>query len=45
VRAPGTERVLGGGQALWLGAGDVEVTVLPREPGTQVFLACDGLEA
>jgi mannose-6-phosphate isomerase len=45
VRAPGTERVLGGGQALWLGARDVEVTVLPREPSTQVFLACDGLEA
>jgi mannose-6-phosphate isomerase len=38
------DRVLERGQALWLGAADTGVTVAPREPGTQLFLACDGLD-
>ncbi len=41
---PGGDRVLGRGQALWLGAADTGVTVVPREPGTRLFLACDGLD-
>jgi mannose-6-phosphate isomerase len=44
VRGPGEDRVLERGQALWLGASDTGVTVAPREPGTQLFLACDGLD-
>ena len=44
VRAPGGERDLVPGQSLWLGAADTGVTVTPREPGTQIFLASDGLE-
>jgi mannose-6-phosphate isomerase len=46
VRAGGSgdDRVLGRGQALWLGAADTQVTVVPREPGTRLFLACDGLD-
>jgi mannose-6-phosphate isomerase len=44
VRRPGEDRVLERGQALWLGASDTGVTVAPREPGTQLFLACDGLD-
>jgi mannose-6-phosphate isomerase len=40
----GAERELARGQALWLGAADVGVTVMPQEPGTQLFLACDGLD-
>jgi mannose-6-phosphate isomerase len=42
--ASGAERELARGQALWLGAADVGVTVMPQEPGTQLFLACDGLD-
>jgi mannose-6-phosphate isomerase len=45
VRAPEADRVLGRGQALWLGAKDTGVTVIPREPGTRLFLAADGLDA
>jgi mannose-6-phosphate isomerase len=45
VRAPEADRVLERGQALWLGAKDTGVTLFGREPGTQVFLACDGLDA
>jgi mannose-6-phosphate isomerase len=45
VRAPEADRVLERGQALWLGAKDTGVTMFPREPGTRVFLACDGLDA
>ena len=42
--AGGAERVLGRGQALWLAAGDRDVTVVTKEPGTQLFLAGDGLD-
>ena len=38
------ERDLHRGQALWLGAADTGVTVTAREPGTQLFLASDGLD-
>jgi mannose-6-phosphate isomerase len=44
VRGSDGDRVLERGQALWLGAADTGVTVAPREPGTQLFLACDGLD-
>jgi mannose-6-phosphate isomerase len=44
VRGPQGERAIGRGEALWLAAGDTGVTVLPQEPGTQLFLACDGLD-
>jgi mannose-6-phosphate isomerase len=44
VRGAQEERLLGRGEALWLAAGDTGVTVLPQEPGTQLFLACDGLD-
>ena len=37
-------RELRRGEALWLGASESGVTVAPREPGTQLFLACDGLD-
>ena len=40
----GAEQVLGRGQALWLAAGDRDVTVVAQEPGTQLFLAGDGLD-
>ena len=40
----GAERVLGRGQALWLAADDRDVTVVTKEPGTQLFLAGDGLD-
>ena len=40
----GAERVLGRGQALWLAADDRDVTVATQEPGTQLFLAGDGLD-
>ena len=39
-----TDRVIERGQALWLGPSDVGVSVAPQEPGTQLFLACDGLD-
>ena len=42
--AGGAERVLGRGQALWLAAGDRHVTIATQEPGTQLFLAGDGLD-
>ena len=45
VRAGGSELVLERGRALWLGASDTGVTAVPQEPGTQLFLACDGLDA
>ena len=44
VQAGGTARALGRGQALWLAAGDRDVTVVTQEPGTQLFLAGDGLD-
>jgi mannose-6-phosphate isomerase len=44
VRGSGDDRVLERGQALWLGASDTGVTIVPQEPGTQLFLACDGLD-
>jgi mannose-6-phosphate isomerase len=44
VRAAGDERRLARGQALWLPADDRGVTVVPQEPGTQLFLASDGLD-
>jgi mannose-6-phosphate isomerase len=44
VRAAAEERLLGRGQALWLAAADHDVTVAPAEPGTQLFLAGDGLD-
>ena len=44
VGTAGAERGLVPGQALWLGAGDAGVTVTPQEPGTQLFLASDGLD-
>ena len=39
----GSDQVSERGQALWLGASDTGVTVVPRE-GSQLFLACDGLD-
>jgi mannose-6-phosphate isomerase len=45
VRGDAAAQELGRGQALWLGASDTGVTVAPREAGTQLFLACDGLDA
>jgi mannose-6-phosphate isomerase len=44
VRGPQGEQAIGRGESLWLAAGDTGVTVLPQEPGTQLFLACDGLD-
>jgi mannose-6-phosphate isomerase len=44
VHGPKGEQALGRGQALWLSAADTGVTVRPQEPGTQLFLACDGLD-
>jgi mannose-6-phosphate isomerase len=44
VHAGSAEHLLTRGQALWLGASDTGVTVAPQQPGTQLFLACDGLD-
>jgi len=44
VRTAAAQQMLTSGQALWLGASDTGVTVAPQEPGTQLFLACDGLD-
>jgi mannose-6-phosphate isomerase len=46
VRAGGPDdgRVIERGQALWLGATDTGIGVVPREPGTRLFLASDGLD-
>ena len=41
---PGSARDIGRGEALWLPASDTGVTVASQEPGTQLFLACDGLD-
>jgi mannose-6-phosphate isomerase len=38
-----TELALGKGAAVWLAASDTGATVEPRSPGTQLFLAGDGL--
>ena len=43
VRASGDERALHRGQALWLGAADTAVSVVPAG-GAQLFLASDGLD-
>ncbi|HEX5812340.1 MAG TPA: mannose-6-phosphate isomerase, class I, partial [Pseudonocardia sp.] len=43
LRADGTEVVLERGGAAWLAASDVGAVVVPRAPGTQLFLAGDGL--
>ena len=44
VRAPEADRVVARGQALWLGAKDTGMTVFPREVGTRLYLAGDGLD-
>jgi mannose-6-phosphate isomerase len=44
VRGSHVEQTISRGEALWLAAGDTGVTVAPQEPGTQLFLACDGLD-
>jgi mannose-6-phosphate isomerase len=44
VRGDGDERVLTSGESLWLGASDTGVRAVPQEPGTQLFLASDGLD-
>jgi len=38
-----TELALARGAAVWLAASDTGATVEPRSPGTQLFLAGDGL--
>jgi mannose-6-phosphate isomerase len=43
VRAGGSTQELTRGQALWLGSSDTGVTVV-APGGTQLFLACDGLD-
>ncbi|GAA3244755.1 mannose-6-phosphate isomerase, class I [Pseudonocardia petroleophila] len=43
VRGGGAELAVKRGTSLWLGAGDVDVTVSARAEGTQLFLAGDGL--
>ena len=43
VAAKGTELALSKGAAVWLAASDTGVTVEPRTPSTQLFLAGDGL--
>lgn len=43
VRCGGAELAVKRGTSLWLGAGDVDVTVASRAEGTQLFLAGDGL--
>lgn len=45
VGTAGEQRKLARGQALWLAAGDRDVIVVLQEPGSQVFLASDGLDA
>jgi mannose-6-phosphate isomerase len=44
VRAAGAQQVLGRGRALWLPFDDRDVTLVAQEPGTQLFLAGDGLD-
>lgn len=44
VAGAGEERTVRRGQSLWLPADDRGVTVTPEEPGTQLFLAGDGLD-
>jgi mannose-6-phosphate isomerase len=44
VRGRRAEHALTRGRALWLSASDKDVVVVPQEPGTQLFLACDGLD-
>jgi mannose-6-phosphate isomerase len=44
VRGSAGEQVLEKGRSVWLGASDKGVTVLPQEPGTQLYLASDGLD-
>ena len=44
ARAAGDSRVLGRGRSLWLPADDRDVTLVAQEPGTQLFLAGDGLD-
>ncbi|MFC4947184.1 mannose-6-phosphate isomerase, class I [Pseudonocardia sp. GCM10023141] len=43
VRSDGRDLELARGASVWLAAGDTGVTVHVREPGTQLFLAGDGL--
>jgi mannose-6-phosphate isomerase class I len=43
VAAGGTELALAKGDAVWLAASDTGATVEPGTPGTQLFLAGDGL--
>jgi mannose-6-phosphate isomerase len=43
VRADGLALTLARGAAAWLAASDTGVTVVPRVPGTQIFVASDGL--
>ncbi|HEY0816692.1 MAG TPA: mannose-6-phosphate isomerase, class I [Pseudonocardia sp.] len=43
LRADGTELALPRGGAAWLAASDTGVTVSVRAPGTQLFVASDGL--
>ncbi len=43
LRADGTDLTLARGAAAWLAASDTGVTVAPRVPGTQLFVASDGL--
>jgi mannose-6-phosphate isomerase len=43
VRADGLSLTLARGAAAWLAASDTGVTVVPRVPGTQLFVASDGL--
>jgi mannose-6-phosphate isomerase len=43
LRADGAELALSRGAAAWLAASDTGVTVAPKAPGTQLFVASDGL--
>jgi mannose-6-phosphate isomerase len=43
LRADGADLTLTRGAAAWLAASDTGVTVVPRAPGTQLFVASDGL--
>lgn len=43
LRADGADVTLSRGAAAWLSASDTGVTVVPRVPGTQLFVASDGL--
>jgi hypothetical protein len=40
----GGERAVARGQAIWLAADDRDVTVVPQDADTQLFLASDGLD-